>query len=51
MCGIVGIAGGNPHLQDLEAMVARVRHRGPDGEGVHLGTAWCTTAICTTTRS
>ncbi len=37
MCGIVGIAGGNPQRQELEAMVARVRHRGPDGEGIHLG--------------
>lgn len=37
MCGIAGIAGGNPQRQELEAMVARVRHRGPDGEGVHMG--------------
>ena len=36
MCGIVGIAGGNPNLEELNSMLAQIRHRGPDGEGVHL---------------
>jgi len=37
MCGIAGILGGAPRREDLEAMVAELRHRGPDGEGIHLG--------------
>jgi asparagine synthase (glutamine-hydrolysing) len=36
MCGIIGIAGGNPNLEELKAMLTQIRHRGPDGEGVHL---------------
>jgi asparagine synthase (glutamine-hydrolysing) len=36
MCGIVGIAGGNPRRANLESMLALIRHRGPDGEGLHL---------------
>jgi asparagine synthase (glutamine-hydrolysing) len=36
MCGIVGIAGGNPRRENLESMIALIRHRGPDGEGLHV---------------
>ncbi len=36
MCGIVGIVGGRYHDPALlAAMLARIAHRGPDGEGVH----------------
>jgi len=41
MCGIAGIlrAGGEPVAPGLiEAMVAVLRHRGPDGEGTYFGT-------------
>jgi asparagine synthase (glutamine-hydrolysing) len=34
MCGIAGIFGNNWERPQLEAMVARQRHRGPDAEGV-----------------
>lgn len=35
MCGITGFAGqGTEH--DLRAMSAALRHRGPDGQGIHL---------------
>ena len=40
MCGIAGILrhDGAPIDRDaIERMVAMLRHRGPDGEGVHLG--------------
>jgi len=36
MCGLVGIAGEHPTYDDTMRMLARVRHRGPDGEGVHV---------------
>jgi asparagine synthase (glutamine-hydrolysing) len=36
MCGIVGIVGGSPQRHEVQAMLASVRHRGPDGEGVHV---------------
>jgi asparagine synthase (glutamine-hydrolysing) len=36
MCGIAGIFGKNWKTEDLEAMVASQRHRGPDGEGIYL---------------
>ena len=36
MCGIVGIAGGNPQAVDVIAMLDTIRHRGPDGEGTHV---------------
>lgn len=36
MCGFVGIGGENPTRADVEAMLAQIRHRGPDGDGVHL---------------
>ncbi len=37
MCGIVGIVGGAPRRDEVEAMLASIRHRGPDGEGVFVG--------------
>jgi asparagine synthase (glutamine-hydrolysing) len=37
MCGIVGIAGGNPRRDNIESMLSLIRHRGPDGDGIHLG--------------
>ncbi len=38
MCGIAGIVGLNAqhHQMALARMVAALRHRGPDGDGVHL---------------
>jgi asparagine synthase (glutamine-hydrolysing) len=36
MCGIVGIVGGQPREDEVSGMLARIRHRGPDGEGIHL---------------
>src|SRR5690242_7480355 len=39
MCGIAGIvefAGRSPSRSEAEAMTARVRHRGPDGQGLHV---------------
>jgi asparagine synthase (glutamine-hydrolysing) len=36
MCGIVGIVGEQPRREEIAAMAASVRHRGPDAEGVHL---------------
>lgn len=40
MCGIAGIfeirAGNTPSRRDLEAMIGRLRHRGPDGTGVFV---------------
>jgi asparagine synthase (glutamine-hydrolysing) len=40
MCGIAGLRsrpqGRPPDAQALAAMIGRVRHRGPDGEGMHL---------------
>jgi asparagine synthase (glutamine-hydrolysing) len=39
MCGIAGLlefGGRAPSRRELEAMTARVRHRGPDGQGVHM---------------
>ena len=36
MCGIAGILGRfDPQGRDLERMLEALRHRGPDGEGVH----------------
>src|SRR5688500_2506570 len=35
MCGIAGFAGPGSTF-DLEAMTAVLRHRGPDGQGIHL---------------
>ena len=41
MCGIAGIvalASGHPiHEQEIRAMLTPLRHRGPDGSGIHLG--------------
>jgi len=36
VCGIVGFAGNDPDL--LERMCRSIVHRGPDGQGIHLGT-------------
>lgn len=36
MCGIAGIFGESWNPNDLAAMVASQRHRGPDGEGIYL---------------
>ena len=39
MCGIAGLvefAGRVPSRHDVEAVTARLRHRGPDGLGVHI---------------
>jgi asparagine synthase (glutamine-hydrolysing) len=36
MCGFVGIIGGNPQSKDIESMLDRIRHRGPDGQGFYL---------------
>ncbi|MBA3439337.1 MAG: asparagine synthase (glutamine-hydrolyzing) [Pyrinomonadaceae bacterium] len=36
MCGIAGIFGSNWNLSQLEAMVARQHHRGPDARGLHV---------------
>jgi asparagine synthase (glutamine-hydrolysing) len=36
MCGIAGIFGPGWKPEQLEAMVARQRHRGPDAEGLYL---------------
>jgi asparagine synthase (glutamine-hydrolysing) len=36
MCGLVGIVGGNPTGAEVDGMLSRIRHRGPDGEGVFL---------------
>jgi asparagine synthase (glutamine-hydrolysing) len=40
MCGIAGIlsnrAGTAPELAELAAMIARLRHRGPDGNGIRI---------------
>jgi asparagine synthase (glutamine-hydrolysing) len=33
MCGLVGIAGGNPQPDEIGGMLREIRHRGPDGEG------------------
>jgi asparagine synthase (glutamine-hydrolysing) len=33
MCGLVGIAGGNPQPAEIESMLEQIRHRGPDGDG------------------
>ncbi len=35
MCGIVGIIGGEASAQAVAQMAVRLRHRGPDGEGVY----------------
>ncbi|HSN22439.1 MAG TPA: asparagine synthase (glutamine-hydrolyzing), partial [Usitatibacter sp.] len=41
MCGIAGILGRRaaraPERAELAAMIGRLRHRGPDGTGIHLG--------------
>jgi asparagine synthase (glutamine-hydrolysing) len=36
MCGIAGIAGGNPDRHEISKMLAYIRHRGPDGCGTHV---------------
>jgi asparagine synthase (glutamine-hydrolysing) len=36
MCGIAGIAGGNPTLEQLKGMADAMIHRGPDDEGFYL---------------
>jgi len=36
MCGIVGCVTSN----DINAMLKKISHRGPDGEGVHIGDAF-----------
>ena len=36
MCGVAGIAGANCSIDELRAMVASQRHRGPDGEGLYI---------------
>jgi asparagine synthase (glutamine-hydrolysing) len=36
MCGIAGIIGRDATAENAEAMSARLRHRGPDGEGTWL---------------
>lgn len=39
MCGIAGVldlAGRQPAQETLQAMIASIRHRGPDGHGVHV---------------
>ena len=36
MCGIAGIFGDNWKSDDVSAMTASQRHRGPDGEGLYL---------------
>jgi asparagine synthase (glutamine-hydrolysing) len=40
MCGIVGLYGASaaarPRREEIEAMMATLRHRGPDGRGLHL---------------
>ncbi|MEP6901716.1 MAG: asparagine synthetase B, partial [Actinomycetota bacterium] len=36
MCGIVGILGNNWTSEQLNAMVAIQRHRGPDAEGIYI---------------
>jgi asparagine synthase (glutamine-hydrolysing) len=39
MCGIAGIYqwdGGTPEREVIQRMTARLAHRGPDGEGIHL---------------
>ncbi len=41
MCGIAGIyqwEGGTPEREVIQRMTARLAHRGPDGEGLHVGT-------------
>jgi asparagine synthase (glutamine-hydrolysing) len=36
MCGIAGIVGAlDPEGRDIAAMLSALRHRGPDGEGIH----------------
>jgi asparagine synthase (glutamine-hydrolysing) len=37
MCGITGFAGAGSEM-DLRVMSATLRHRGPDGQGVHIDT-------------
>jgi asparagine synthase (glutamine-hydrolysing) len=37
MCGIVGIVGGQPRREEIDAMLALILHRGPDGKGIHIG--------------
>src|SRR5688572_3557882 len=39
MCGISGIFGNHWRQDDLSAMVAAQRHRGPDGEGTYIDPA------------
>jgi asparagine synthase (glutamine-hydrolysing) len=38
MCGIAGIVGGDPdrERESIEAMSARLAHRGPDGDGIRV---------------
>jgi asparagine synthase (glutamine-hydrolysing) len=36
MCGIAGIFGNNWKVENLEAMVAVQKHRGPDAEGIYI---------------
>src|SRR5436190_890515 len=39
MCGIAGfleLTDRIPSRRDLEGMITRLRHRGPDGQGVHI---------------
>ena len=34
MCGIAGIAGPDFNHQEIDRMIAKIRHRGPDGENI-----------------
>ncbi|HEU4630574.1 MAG TPA: asparagine synthase (glutamine-hydrolyzing) [Gemmatimonadaceae bacterium] len=36
MCGLVGIAGAAPAREEVAAMLATIRHRGPDGHGCRV---------------
>ena len=37
MCGFVGYVGIDPRDLDIDAMLASMAHRGPDGHAVHRG--------------
>ncbi|MGH7603721.1 MAG: asparagine synthase (glutamine-hydrolyzing) [Gemmatimonadaceae bacterium] len=41
MCGVAGLFGPSWNAEQLQAMVAHQRHRGPDGQGVHHDEANC----------